>query len=213
MVFGLFKSKQKRREPPVQDAIKAATDALRRLDERQLAAVALQIAATRLAQLELMHNAVAEHPDLAGIEAAIAGSDAHVRAVWYAPLTAPVESVAIAAARYANIAQDAEIALATAPAADPQGVADVTALIAAYRLLAATWLAALFPEHHREALDLWRMLSSGFPHVEPLVDELLARTDRPPRPEWCERYRQTTADGPDGPEYRRIPDGFKPSLF
>ncbi len=199
MVFGLFKSKKTRMAEAREAAARHNLKTLERFDPDQRGAVALNCATRRLAELQGLANA---EPDLAD----------RIRQVWYDPLQADLEMVAIFLEKVSRSMQAVEQQFILAHAqGDAAEQTHLLVLAASLETWYQTWLACIQPDLRPTVVQTWKVIATGFPHVEASVAAAMA-PDQPPQPEQAiAMAKRVIADGPDGPDYRRIPLGFGPA--
>lgn len=199
MVFGLFKSKQTRIAEARDAQARANLKTLERLDMDQRGAVALNCATRRLAELQGLPNA---EPDLAD----------RIRQVWYDPLQADLELVAIFLERVSRSKQTVEQQFIQAHAqGDAAEQTQLLVLAASLETWCLTWLACIQPDLRPTVAQIWSLIATGFPQVEASVAAALAPGETPQPEQAIAIAKLVIADGPDGPDYRRIPLGFGPA--
>ena len=200
MVFGLFKSKEAKRIEHLGEEYTQVTRTLDGLDQKQKSAIALQYSVMRLRALSKFSDPIqgAEHDDRAKREA---------EQIWYRPLEA----------NSAGLAQHMTpfIIMAFSPADNrPAPLAELAlrplgeVFFLTARVLCNTWQACSAPSMVPRAREMWRPIIAAFPHVDGLLAELKVQTDPSPTAEEIAFFEAAVADGPDGPDYRRVPVGF-----
>lgn len=201
MVFGLFKSKKARQ---AEKAARSARDYLKtveRYDQGYRAEIALTCAKVRLAEMNRIAGTDPEHAD-------------QVRQAWYDPLKADTLVIAMLFGHLKQIKDVAEheVLKATAKGDEAEQV-HWSMLVDALETWSQTWLACLQPDLRPTVVETWGLIAAGFPLVEAKVAAELAAAGPHQSEKAIAVAKQTIADGPDGPEYRRIPLGFAPKSF
>jgi hypothetical protein len=189
-LFGLFKSKEAR----LQDWLQKAVDSLRRMDSFAHACIALQCSALRLAEVE----------SLSRIDMPGAGEAA--RLIFYDPPRADPVMVVSAFTnfdRLFNSSQQQALRLAGGNMLP----LELAVLLSAQQQWRCTFLACIAPLAEDFAREMWSILASGFSRAEEAIAAMRAGTFRLD-PEELAQFERAIADGPRGPDYRRIPIGF-----
>jgi hypothetical protein len=189
-LFGLFKSKEAR----LQDWLQKAVDSLRRMDSFAHACTALQCSALRLAEVESLSRT--DTPGAAGA----------ARLIFYEPRRADPVMVVSAFTnfdRLFNSTQQQALSLAggnTLPL-------ELAVLLSAQMQWRCTFLACITRTAEDFARELWSILASGFGRAEEAMAAMRAGTFQL-HPEELAQFERAFAEGPRGPDYRRIPIGF-----
>ncbi len=198
MAFGLFKSKKAR---IAEEAARNARDHLKmvaRHDEGYRAGIALTCAKVRVAETNCLAGTKPEHAD-------------QVRQAWYDPLKA---DALVLAMLFGHLKRTKDVAerevLKATVKGDEADRVQWSTMVDALETWSQTWLACLQPDLRPTVAQTWSLIATGFPLVEAKVAEELAAAGPHQSEKAIAVAKQTIADGPDGPDYRRIPIGFGP---
>lgn len=197
MLFGLFKSRKARSDAVIVEQLQLVIDTVELFDARQRALMLLECSSVRMAEMAALGTVDRDLLLLGG-------------PIWYAPLTADQLSMLNAARKFSNlvhkITENAKLV-----AGDSQAQAALLILDTAFRTWCVTWYVSLQPEFIPQAEQMWRLIATGIPTIEAMTGNTEDPAVLPLTPKERERYAQALADGPDGPDYRRIPTGFGPA--
>lgn len=196
MVLGLFKSKQKRIDEARERKYRETTGLLEKLNVEQRGAIALNCARIRLSELALFAEGEPEVREMA-------------RAAWYDPLQADTYTLKVMVDRL-NKHKDQAGAQFVAAAGNEDAMTQHLLLLTAIEAHMLTMFASTEPVYQSHARQIWALIATGMPEVETLVARMQAADHPQNTPEVLAQTAQIVADGPDGPEYRRIPEGFAP---
>lgn len=196
MVLGLFKSKQKRIDEGRRQQYLETVALLEQLDTGQRGAIALHCATIRLQEMGLFDAADPEVAEMA-------------RLAWYDPLQADDFTLKVTLERLAGKLHQAATQFVGA-AGDRTDMSHKLVLMTAIKAHLLTLFACAEPAFQPLARQIWALIATGFSEVEGMVAKMKAAADPLNTPEAYELAERIVADGPDGPEYRRIPAGFAP---
>lgn len=192
-MFGLFKSASQR----AADVLQIHVNSLRGLDRGGLAGVALYCSFTRLATLDIVSN----RPEL--------GPRDKYEALYYQPFLVdlPFVQEAIAKSEHRAAALDRK-RRSFAHSPFDQGFFGLVS--AAEQTWRNTWLGCLHAEVRYLCKNMWGLIEKGFPLVEGTTQSFLNNPQFNPSDREIDLLNRAIRDSSDGPDYKRIPQGFEP---